>query len=398
MRIIHTADWHLGDKLGVQDRTEDIFRAVERVLDHCVQTRADVLLVAGDVFENHQGERFSVLVCRLAQLLAPHLENGLRTIFIPGNHDREYLFRLLHAVQAISSREAVRNIHFVSGPRVLTIADPSEQYGVQFVLAPYPAVERYLPHDAGIRGLDPDQRRQVLADAFRQHLAAAQSELDPQLPAVLAAHVYVRTAETSGLLRMSEAEDIPIEPLDLPAWAYTALGHIHKAQQVSGRSDVRYSGSIERMDSSERNDSKSCVLVNVGATGLLDEPELLGLPSTPMHVVDVADTDDLTELAQKYADRDKALVHIRLGWHPELGGPAAILAQLHDIFPRVYRVDARPIGETSVVHRLDVDRTDFAGTVRAFLESQLEGDPRAERLLRLAHSLAMEVQDASATA
>lgn len=197
---------------------------------------------------------------------------------------------------------------------------------------------------------------------------------------------------------MSEAEDIPIEPLDLPAWAYTALGHIHKAQQVSGRSDVRYSGSIERMDSSERNDSKSCVLVNVGATRLLDEPELLGLPSTPMHVVDVADTDDLTELAQKYADRDKALVHIRLGWHPELGGPAAILAQLHDIFPRVYRVDARPIGETSVVHRLDVDRTDFAGTVRAFLESQLEGDPRAERLLRLAHSLATEVQNASATA
>ena len=31
MRILHTADWHLGDRLGRQDRTDDLRRAVERV-------------------------------------------------------------------------------------------------------------------------------------------------------------------------------------------------------------------------------------------------------------------------------------------------------------------------------------------------------------------------------
>jgi hypothetical protein len=50
MRILHTADWHLGDRLGRIDRTEDLRRAVERVADYCKSECIDVLLVAGDLF------------------------------------------------------------------------------------------------------------------------------------------------------------------------------------------------------------------------------------------------------------------------------------------------------------------------------------------------------------
>ena len=50
MRILHTADWHLGDRLGRQDRTDDLRRAVERVAGYCNSEKVDVLLVAGDLF------------------------------------------------------------------------------------------------------------------------------------------------------------------------------------------------------------------------------------------------------------------------------------------------------------------------------------------------------------
>ena len=50
MRILHTADWHLGDRLGRIDRTADLRTAVERVAAHCQEHRVDVLLVAGDLF------------------------------------------------------------------------------------------------------------------------------------------------------------------------------------------------------------------------------------------------------------------------------------------------------------------------------------------------------------
>src|SRR5690349_10805469 len=50
MKILHTADWHLGDRLGRIDRTEDLRRAVERVARYCGEHQVDVLLVAGDLF------------------------------------------------------------------------------------------------------------------------------------------------------------------------------------------------------------------------------------------------------------------------------------------------------------------------------------------------------------
>ena len=50
MKLLHTADWHLGDRLGRIDRTDDLRRAVERVAAYCEQERVDVLLVAGDLF------------------------------------------------------------------------------------------------------------------------------------------------------------------------------------------------------------------------------------------------------------------------------------------------------------------------------------------------------------
>src|SRR6185312_6622459 len=50
MKLLHTADWHLGDRLGRIDRTDDLRRAVDRVADLCRDERVDVLLVAGDLF------------------------------------------------------------------------------------------------------------------------------------------------------------------------------------------------------------------------------------------------------------------------------------------------------------------------------------------------------------
>src|SRR4051794_32729356 len=50
MKLLHTADWHLGDRLGRIDRTDDLRRSVERVAGYCESERVDVLLVAGDLF------------------------------------------------------------------------------------------------------------------------------------------------------------------------------------------------------------------------------------------------------------------------------------------------------------------------------------------------------------
>ena len=51
MKLLHTADWHLNDRLGRIDRTDDLRRAVERVAAICHDEAIDVLIVAGDLFK-----------------------------------------------------------------------------------------------------------------------------------------------------------------------------------------------------------------------------------------------------------------------------------------------------------------------------------------------------------
>src|SRR5262249_47177158 len=55
MRILHTADWHLNDKLGWVDRTDDLRIRVEQVADLCRRERADALVIAGDLFYERAG-------------------------------------------------------------------------------------------------------------------------------------------------------------------------------------------------------------------------------------------------------------------------------------------------------------------------------------------------------
>ena len=50
MKILHTGDWHMNDVLGRVDRTEDIFRCIEKIAPYLDERAVDVLLVAGDLF------------------------------------------------------------------------------------------------------------------------------------------------------------------------------------------------------------------------------------------------------------------------------------------------------------------------------------------------------------
>src|SRR5262249_60806156 len=85
MRILHTADWHLADRLGRIDRTDDLRRAVERVGEYCRQERADVLLVAGDLFSELAGpEALRDTIRHLQEVFAGFLRDGGTILTLTG--------------------------------------------------------------------------------------------------------------------------------------------------------------------------------------------------------------------------------------------------------------------------------------------------------------------------
>ena len=90
MRILHTADWHLGDRLGRIDRTGDLRRAVERIAAYCRSEAVDVLLVAGDLFSDlARPDSLREAIEHWQEVFCDFLQAGGTILTLTGNHDNE---------------------------------------------------------------------------------------------------------------------------------------------------------------------------------------------------------------------------------------------------------------------------------------------------------------------
>ncbi|HEY8504959.1 MAG TPA: exonuclease SbcCD subunit D [Gemmataceae bacterium] len=409
MKILHTADWHLGDRLGRIDRTDDLRRAVERVAGYCAQEKVDVLLVAGDLFsELARPDSLRETIRHWQDVFADFLHRGGTILTLTGNHDNEGFCRTLtHAMNLaaplpLEPGEVVPagRLYLATEPTLLRLADRSGEFAVQFLLMPYPTAARYLRDEASQRYTSVEEKNRQLQTAYREALRTMRqhARFDPALPAVLSAHVHVRGANVSAsLFRLSEEDDVIFEGEDLPPeFAYVALGHIHKPQFLGGQAHVRYSGSIERMDLGEKDDGKSVVLVEVGRDGRAGEPVLLPLPATPIYEVSVRNPrEEIPRLREEYAEAKEDLVNLHLTYTAGVDNLEETLRQLEEIFPRWYSRDwteASTLGPS--LAGSDARPKSFAETVRDYLEQELLNHPEEERaaLLERAEELMKEME------
>lgn len=406
MKLLHTADWHLGDRLGRIDRTADLRAAVERVAAYCHQHAVDVLLVAGDLFsELARPDALRDAIRHWQEVFRDFLAGGGTILTLTGNHDNENFCQTLVAAMALATPTVGRpgdtvppgRLYLATEPTFLRLEDRTGGYPVQFVLMPYPTPSRYLRGPAPPRYGSPEERNRLLVTAWADALAEIRRHprYDPQAPAVLGAHVQLYgTAAGTSLFRLSPDDDPVVPGADLPEqFDYVALGHVHKPQCLAAP-HVRYSGSIERMDLGESGDQKGVVLVEIGPRGLTDAPQVLPLPATPVYEVHVLDpATDLPRLQAEFPNADGDLVNLHIRYTAGKDHLEDILQKLEKIFPRWYARDWREVGSGGIGPAAEpAPQRGFADTVRDYLNRQLADRDHAERqaILALAEELLQE--------
>lgn len=388
MKILHTSDWHLGARIGRVDRADDAFARITELAEVIDTEQVDLLLVAGDVFDETRTLPLGGLVRRLASLLAPRIAGGLRAVFLAGNHDREPVFALLQAASDLFGPGTADQVMFVQRPELFQIPSRDNTEAVALACVPYPTHFRY---DLETRGWPSrDARNRELADVVRTRIGELAEDAATRLaglPTLMAGHLLIRNAKTGrGGYCLTEAEDVPIERGDLPAWDYIALGHIHKPQDM-GHPNIRYSGSIERMDLGEADDTKSAVIVEVNERGSARH-RIVPLDATPFASIQATSEADLLARRAELPDPARTLVSLTLvidGTESVTG----LVARAHELFPRLYREPeiSRTMTLGSGISSSGFDRSDVTGTVRSYLQQQLTEDPDAEQVLALADEL-----------
>lgn len=262
MKILHTSDWHLGQKFLYNDREEEHRRALAWLIDTIKAEQIDGLLVAGDIFDISNPPNYArrLYYNFLTQLLRTNCQH---IVITGGNHDspamldapRELLAALrVHVVGAATERIEDELIEWrdEAGELQAVIAavpflrDSDLRYSVAGESG-YARVERVR---AGIL-----QHYQTLGEAMQQY---------PNVPRIATGHLYVKNAYASDKqdnIYIGDKENI--EARQFPeVFDYVALGHIHRAQAIAGEERVRYSGSLIPLSFSETQDDKSVYVLD----------------------------------------------------------------------------------------------------------------------------------------
>jgi exonuclease SbcD len=401
MRLLHTADWHLGDRLGRIDRTADIRRGVERIAEYCRDEKVDVLVVAGDIFsEAARPDGLRDAVEHLRKTFGPFLRDGGTILAVTGNHDNEtFCETLLHAMNLAAPLDDLPSavaspgrLYLAAEPTLLRLRDRNHQVA-QFVLMPYPTPAVFLAEEQNRRYANLAEKNDRLRSAFQDRLRSllADASYDRTVPSILIAHVAVCGADLANRFRISEETDIVI---DEPTWAttfsYVALGHIHKPQAIGGHANVRYCGSIERLDLGESADSKSVVVLDIDHSGRCTDPRVCPLPATSIHRIELHDLQsEIPMLSQRYPDHESALVNLRFEYESGRDDLFEIQRQLEAIFPRWYDRDWQCRGDLGPALVLgEAAAKSFEASVADYLRDQLMNHSEVERaaLFALAES------------
>jgi exonuclease SbcD len=408
MRILHTADWHLGDRLGRIDRTEDLRRAVERVAAHCKNESIDVLLVAGDLFsELARPDGLRETIRHWQEVFHGFLESGGTILTLTGNHDNENFCQTLVSAMTLASPSVGRpgetvppgRLYLAADPTFLRLEDRLGGFPVQFVLMPYPTPNRFLKGESNLKYGSPEEKNNLLVAAWADALRdiRAHPKYDQAAPAVLAAHVHVHGSNVGpSLFRITTEEDVVVEGSELQhQFDYTALGHIHKPQWL-GATHVRYSGSIERMDLGEQADQKGVVIVEIGPSGREKEPEVLPLPATPIREIVVLEpSEDIPRLKGEFPNAKDDLVNLHIRYTAGKDQLEEVLRDLDRIFPRWYARDWKETGAlgTPIVPEGTANKG-FGETVREYLSQELIQHDQTEReaILKLADDLLKDTE------
>ncbi len=351
MNIIHTADWHLGQTFFGYDRTNEHCQFLDWLCELLKRRNTDLLLIAGDLFDGPNpsavAQRLFYNFIRRAVTLNPTLQ----IIIIAGNHDSATRLEAPNPLLENFNVHVRGEIKRGEGGEIdfdryiIPVNDTMCCLAVPYLRnGDYPIAAN---HNEGVK-------------MFYSELYKRASERFDKVVAM--GHLHAG----GGVLSVDDrSERIIVGGLDCVdadtfdnGIAYTALGHLHKAQRVAGRENVCYAGAPLPMSFAERNNKQGITFISLSDEDSrierieFDAPvKLQSIPNTPLPISQVI--EELRNLPQGKADDNAPYLEIRvLITEPEPTMRQQIEEALEGRAVRIARIEAVTEQKESKIHSI----------------------------------------------
>ena len=268
LRILHTADWHLGQTLQGFPRDSEHEAALGELVQIARQKKIDALILAGDIFdrETPPARAETLFYATMMQLRADNPQ--LTIVLVAGNHDSAgrveaprplYAALGIHAVGHISRKDGALDM----ARHLVPLPDAAGVVRAHILAIPYLHAANLPGYaKASEEGGSPIVREvgRLYAEAFANARALAGG-----LPVIATGHLNVKGGEVSGgaerAILIGGEHAVPADAFD-SGFAYVALGHLHKPHPA-GRREVRYSGSLFPLSATEMGHAHGVTLVTL---------------------------------------------------------------------------------------------------------------------------------------
>ena len=281
MKILHTADWHIGQFKGpvvdgVNLRSQDTVKCLEYMVQVAIEEKPDIVCVSGDIFHQEQvgPVRYSDEMITATNIITSLAHFSKYVIVMRGtpNHDGAAQFRVLERMLL-----NIRNVDVVTEPGVIKTpwAD----------IACLPGFDKQ-EFRAKFPGLSADEENLAWTKYISDMVFALRAECE-KTP-ILMAHYTVpgcnmESGQTSFFTNFEPV--IPREALMAARYEAVLLGHIHRPQIIEGFDNVFYSGAINAMNFNDEGQDRGFWIHEFNEKGTLVKGHRYTTPYRQFHTI-----------------------------------------------------------------------------------------------------------------
>ncbi len=296
MKILHTADWHIGKMLHKHCLNEELHLFINWLSDLIQRESIDLLLISGDIFDQSNPsakdrEFYYHTLKNLSDL-------GIRIIITGGNHDS---VAVLNAPKQLLE---LLNITVIGGamPEIADEIIPvkNKRGEIELVVAAVPFLR-----DKDLRKDDKTHSYKSRIESLRMGIKLHYDALAdicqssyPDATCIAMGHLYARgvsISESEREIHIGNQAAVESDAFSVH-YDYVALGHIHKPQVINKMEHIRYSGSPIALSFSEKKDQKSLVIIELKEKSKLE-----------LNIVNIPKFRSLEKLSGTFAQLEEAL-------------------------------------------------------------------------------------------
>jgi DNA repair protein SbcD/Mre11 len=254
MKLVHTADWHLGRIFYGHYLTNDQSHVLDQLIDVLKDFKPDALLIAGDVYDRSipPPEAVNLLDEVISKII---IDLKIPIFLIAGNHDSPDRLGFGSKLLSKPGLHVFGNLSENPKPIIL-----NDQFGpIQLFAIPYadpPVFQEKLKTKVNDHN-----------SAFKEYMKKINKAKRENTRSILLAHAFVvegKESDSERPLSVGGAGTVGAE--NFVDFSYVALGHLHRPQQIKG-TNVSYSGSLLKYSFSEADHVKSINLVEINQDG-----------------------------------------------------------------------------------------------------------------------------------